>query len=162
MASSRLERLGTIYTRVEGLLSKGAMKPDDRPIWFDVYKRFPPTVEPKFSRPKPEIKPIKQIFYKEDIIRAKIHSQGYGLGAVNMLNPSGETSTRRVVEHYKKLQFEGVPEDQILEKCAIAVESERRPKKYSSVTETVSPNQPESVSQQILNEVDIKNIFKKE
>ena len=55
---------------MKGLLSHGAMKPDDRPLWFDVYKAFPPKVEPKFARPKPEVKTIRQILYKEDIIRA--------------------------------------------------------------------------------------------
>lgn len=56
--------------RVEGLLLRGGMKPDDRPLWFDVYKAFPPLAEPKFARPKPDIKPIRQIFYQEDAIRA--------------------------------------------------------------------------------------------
>lgn len=56
--------------RVEGLLLRGALKPDDRPLWFDVYKAFPPTVEPKFARTKIENKSIRQILYTEDIIRA--------------------------------------------------------------------------------------------
>lgn len=56
--------------RVEGLLTRGAMKPDDRPLWFDIYKKFPPLMEPKFARPQPEIKPIRQILYQEDVVRA--------------------------------------------------------------------------------------------
>lgn len=58
------------FCRVEGLLKNGAMKPDDRPLWYDVYRAFPPAVEPKFARPTPEIKPIRQILYQEDIVRA--------------------------------------------------------------------------------------------
>ena len=55
---------------MQGLLTKGAIRPDDRPLWFDVYRAFPPVVEPKFAKPKPEIKPIRQILYPEDAIRA--------------------------------------------------------------------------------------------
>lgn len=58
------------WFRVQGLLTKGAMKADERPIWFDVYKKFPPIVEPKYARPKPDTKPIRQIFYHEDTVRA--------------------------------------------------------------------------------------------
>lgn len=60
------------HYRVEGLLTRGAMKPDDRPLWFDVYRAFPPVAEPKFARPKPEIKPIRPILYQEDILRAYV------------------------------------------------------------------------------------------
>lgn len=63
--------------RTESLLLKGPMKPDDRPLWFDVYRAFPPIVEPKFARPKPENKPIRQILYKEDIIRAYAYMLSY-------------------------------------------------------------------------------------
>lgn len=45
------------------------MKPEDKPLWYDVYKAFPPKLEPRFDRPAPNIA-LKDIFYKEDIIRA--------------------------------------------------------------------------------------------
>lgn len=59
-----------VYYRVEGLLTRGAVKPDDRPLWFDVYRAFPPLVEPKFAKSKPEMKPLRQILYPEDAVRA--------------------------------------------------------------------------------------------
>lgn len=59
-----------ICYRVEGLLSRGAMKPDDRPLWFDVYKAFPPITEPKYARPNLVVKEIRPILYKEDVLRA--------------------------------------------------------------------------------------------
>lgn len=47
----------------------GAMKWEDRPLWFDVYEAFPPKLEPEIDRP-PVMKEIKDIMYPEDIIRA--------------------------------------------------------------------------------------------
>ncbi|KAJ0177312.1 hypothetical protein K1T71_007321 [Dendrolimus kikuchii] len=158
MASSRLERIGTIFTRVEGLLTRGAMKPDDRPLWFDVYKAFPPIVEPKFARPKPEIKPIRQILYQEDIVRAKFHSVRHGVGAVNMLNPTSETQTKRLLQQYEKLKSEGVAEDELIEKSVAAVDIERQLEAPKTPKTTV--NNPESVTAQVLADADIKNIFK--
>ncbi|KAL0893213.1 hypothetical protein ABMA27_014821 [Loxostege sticticalis] len=156
MASSRLERIGTILTRVEGLLKNGAMKPDDRPLWYDVYRAFPPAVEPKFARPTPEIKPIRQILYQEDIVRAKFHSNGHGLGAVNMLNPSGETQTQRLLKQYEKLKSEGVAEEELVEKAASVVESDR----LEIVKAKLTPQNPDSVTAQVLVDADLKNIFK--
>ncbi|RWS28163.1 hypothetical protein B4U80_04542, partial [Leptotrombidium deliense] len=46
MAASRLEKYGTIFLRTQGLLRTGAMKQAHKPLWFDVYERFPPNVEP--------------------------------------------------------------------------------------------------------------------
>jgi len=45
------------------------MKPEDKPIWYDVYETFPPKIEPVFGRKDPDI-PIRNILYQEDIIRA--------------------------------------------------------------------------------------------
>uniref|UniRef100_A0A1E1WSS3 Small ribosomal subunit protein mS23 n=1 Tax=Pectinophora gossypiella TaxID=13191 RepID=A0A1E1WSS3_PECGO len=156
MASSRLERIGTIYTRVEGLLIRGAMKPDDRPVWFDVYRAFPPIVEPKFAKPKPEIKPIRQILYKEDTIRAKFHANGQGFGAVNMLNPAGETHTKKLIQQYEKLKSEGVPESELIEKSVSAIGLERQQEAPKAV-----PKNPDSVTSHVLADADLENIFKK-
>ncbi|XP_022830675.1 28S ribosomal protein S23, mitochondrial [Spodoptera litura] len=155
MASSRLERIGTIYTRVEGLLTKGAIKPDDRPLWFDVYRAFPPLVEPKFAKPKPEIKPIRPILYPEDNIRAKFHSKGYGLGAINMISQT-ETQTKRLIQQYTKLRSEGVSNKDLIEKAAEIVGSERQ---LEATKAKITAESPGSVSAKVLAEVDIKNIF---
>ncbi|KAG7302813.1 hypothetical protein JYU34_012790 [Plutella xylostella] len=158
MASSRLEKIGTIFTRVEGLITRGGMRPDDRPLWFDVYKAFPPIMEPRFARPKPEIKPIRQILYKEDELRAKFHSKGHGLAAVNMLNPSGETQTKNLIKEYENQKALGVPEEEILDKCAETVISERKSK--AEAARLTSNVDPQSITGQVLAEADIKNIFK--
>ena len=45
------------------------LKTEDIPIWYKIYEKFPPKLEPKFGRPIPNLS-IKKIFYKEDEIRA--------------------------------------------------------------------------------------------
>ncbi|XP_026724877.1 28S ribosomal protein S23, mitochondrial [Trichoplusia ni] len=156
MASSRLERIGTIFTRVEGLLTRGAVKPDDRPLWFDVYRAFPPLAEPKFAKPKPEIKPLRQILYPEDAIRAKFHSRGHGLGAISLVSPN-ETTTKRLVQQYEKLKADGVSEAEIIEKSATAVGSERQ---LEANKVKVATNSTDADTAKLLNEADITNIFK--
>ncbi|XP_047529391.1 28S ribosomal protein S23, mitochondrial isoform X1 [Vanessa atalanta] len=153
MATSRLERIGTIFSRTEGLLLRGAMKPDDRPLWFDIYKAFPPTTEPKFARPKPENKPIRQILYKEDILRAKFHAKGHGLSS-NMFSMN-ETYTKKLMQKFEQLKSESISEEELIEKCVAAVGSERQ----TESTKTTTKN-PDSVSSHVLNEANLKNIFK--
>jgi small subunit ribosomal protein S23 len=68
--------------RMTGLLKSGAMKPEHKPVWFEVYEAFPPKYEPRADRhqlPYGEggnvagLGPPRQIFYKEDLIRANFY-----------------------------------------------------------------------------------------
>ncbi|KAH9423682.1 mitochondrial ribosomal protein S23 [Dermatophagoides pteronyssinus] len=70
MAGSRVEKLSTIFKRYTGLIKSGAVLEENRPIWYDIYKHFPPSIEPLAIRPEPEID-IKPIFYPEDILRSR-------------------------------------------------------------------------------------------
>ncbi|XP_063222082.1 small ribosomal subunit protein mS23 isoform X2 [Bacillus rossius redtenbacheri] len=79
MASSRLEKIGTIFSRVTGLLRSGAMKEVDKPLWYNLYKAFPPTYEPRFDRPAPNI-PIRNILYPEDEIRVYDLTSSHNIG----------------------------------------------------------------------------------
>jgi small subunit ribosomal protein S23 len=54
---------------VRGLLKSGALKEEDKPIWYDIYKAFPPKYEPRYDRPAPDL-PLRNLFYPEDTIRA--------------------------------------------------------------------------------------------
>lgn len=56
------------FHRNSGLLQSGALKWEDRPLWYDVYGAFPPFDIPKFNRTIPNIK-LRHIYYKEDTIR---------------------------------------------------------------------------------------------
>ena len=80
MAQTRLEKIGTIYSRLLGLYKSGAAKYENRPIWFDVYEAFPPKYEPRWDRHQlsygtggnvAKLGEPRRIFYKEDLIRAQ-------------------------------------------------------------------------------------------
>lgn len=42
------------------------MRPEDKPIWYEVYEAFPP----KNLAPSTSNEPIRRIFYPEDEVRA--------------------------------------------------------------------------------------------
>ncbi|KAK5641252.1 hypothetical protein RI129_009799 [Pyrocoelia pectoralis] len=115
MARSRLEKIGTIYSRTKGLIQSGALQWEDRPLWYDLYEAFPPLEEPRFDRPAPNIT-LKKIFYEEDKIRALLHNRNKHIGTVNMFNNQSHTLTKRFIESYKKLdeQYVGTASEDVL------------------------------------------------
>lgn len=110
MASSRLERIGTIYSRVNGLLKAGVMKWEDRPIWYDVYKAFPPYDEPRYDRPEPNM-PLKPIFYPEDEIRAQFHKTNKNLGIVYLSDMNSKTTTQKFIQFYENYKASSTSDD---------------------------------------------------
>jgi len=107
MAASRLDKIANIFSRATGLLRTGAVKYEDRPIWYDVYRVFPPKYEPRYNRevdPSIEIKPI---FYEEDLVRAQFFEK-YGLnpgGMVRDLKTVGvEDDCQRFVNSYNEIK----------------------------------------------------------
>jgi small subunit ribosomal protein S23 len=57
------------FHRVRGLLRSGALKEEDKPVWYDIYKAFPPKYEPRYDRPALDV-PLRNLFYSEDTLRA--------------------------------------------------------------------------------------------
>nr|AAR31122.1 RE74912p [Drosophila melanogaster] len=106
MAQSRLEKIGTIFTRVQGLLRGGAMKTEDKPIWYDVYAAFPPKLEPRFDRPAPEI-PVRQIFYAEGVVRAKLHKENKPQETISLFDHRRSTQSQQFVQIYQDLKGQG-------------------------------------------------------
>ncbi|CAG9857912.1 unnamed protein product [Phyllotreta striolata] len=105
MAGSRLEKVGTIYSRTTGLIRSGAINWADRPLWYDVYEAFPPKEEPRFDRPAPNMT-LKKIFYEEDKLRAMFHRNNKHLGSSNMFNNKYKSLTQKFIEAYRKLESE--------------------------------------------------------
>ncbi|CDI97698.1 Ribosomal protein S23 mitochondrial [Echinococcus multilocularis] len=66
---SRVHKVASIFRRVTGLMENGAMEPKERPLWYDVYKAFPPKVEPTLERSLPTDLRVREILYAEDIGR---------------------------------------------------------------------------------------------
>ena len=86
MAQSRLEKIGTIFSRLQGLRKSGAIKAEQVclkivtwvvfisklqvPIWAEVYEAFPPRYEPRWDAKDPVV-PVRKILYREDSVRAQ-------------------------------------------------------------------------------------------
>ncbi|CAL8336227.1 unnamed protein product [Boreogadus saida] len=110
MAGSRLEKFGTVFTRVRDLMRSGVIQ--DTPTWYEVFKAFPPKKDPVYVKPqygfykKDEF--VADIFYEEDKIRAKFYEM-YGTGPRLLdLSKSNYTSAcQRFLETYSRLESLG-------------------------------------------------------
>ncbi|XP_057629279.1 28S ribosomal protein S23, mitochondrial [Chionomys nivalis] len=117
MAGSRLETIGSVFTRTRDLMRAGVLK--EKPLWYDIYKAFPPLREPVFRRPRLRYgkakASIQDIFYREDQIRAKFFS-AYGSGhkAFDLFNPNFKSTCQRFVEKYMELQDLGETDEEKL------------------------------------------------
>ncbi|XP_038548153.1 28S ribosomal protein S23, mitochondrial isoform X1 [Micropterus salmoides] len=109
MAGSRLERVGTVFTRVRDLMRSGVVKPTEKPVWYDVYAAFPPKRDQLHL--KPHIRPwtkqetVPEIFYREDGVRAKFYEQ-YGTGPrpIDLSKSNFVSACQRFVDKYTELQ----------------------------------------------------------
>ncbi|XP_073338921.1 small ribosomal subunit protein mS23 [Pagrus major] len=110
MAGSRLEKFGTVFTRVRNLMHSGVIKLPEKPIWYDVYEAFPPKRVPlhvkTHTRPcTKKRETVPEVFYKEDDIRAKFYEH-YGTGPLPFdLSKSNFASTcQRFVDKYTEIK----------------------------------------------------------
>ncbi|XP_023123552.1 28S ribosomal protein S23, mitochondrial [Amphiprion ocellaris] len=120
MAGSRLEKFGTVFTRVRDLMRSGVIKLSEKPIWYDVYETFPPKRDPLHVKPhtRPNTKKqetVSEIFYQEDVVRARFYEQ-YGAGSRPLdLSKSDFVSTcQRFIEKYTELKSNGEMGDSAL------------------------------------------------
>lgn len=121
MAGSRLERVGTVFTRVRDLMRSGVIKQTEKPIWYDVYEAFPPKRDPLYVKPhtrpctKKKKETVPEIFYREDEARAKFYEQ-YGTGPRPFdLSKSNFVSTcQRFVDKYTELSSHSELDDSAL------------------------------------------------
>ncbi|XP_034384991.1 28S ribosomal protein S23, mitochondrial [Cyclopterus lumpus] len=120
MAGSRLERFGTVFTRVRDLMRAGVIKPSEKPIWYDVYEAFPPKRDPLYVKPhtRPCTKKqeaVPEIFYREDEVRAKFYVQ-YGTGPrpLDLSRTKFVSTCQRFVDKYTELRSYNVLEEPAL------------------------------------------------
>ncbi|XP_063148284.1 small ribosomal subunit protein mS23 [Candoia aspera] len=119
MAESRLEKLGSIFTRVQNLLRSGAMRKAQKPIWYDVYAAFPPLREPIYRNPRPLLGKVTDtvppILYPEDQIRAKFYDvYGTGSGIFELARSNYISPCQRFVEKYNELKKQGEMDEDLL------------------------------------------------
>ncbi|KFB36983.1 AGAP002893-PA-like protein [Anopheles sinensis] len=161
MANSRLEKIGTIITRTQGLLKSGALKFDERPLWYDVVTAFPPKDEPRFDRPAPNVS-VRPIFYAEDTIRAKFHKTNKASFAVNLLDNNNRSATQQFIEIYQGLASQGALDEQKVFDTALDLleDKMRQQREKRSVENTpqepVVPTPPVDTG----NTVKLQDIFK--
>ncbi|XP_076138042.1 small ribosomal subunit protein mS23 isoform X1 [Alosa pseudoharengus] len=131
MAGSRLEKFGTVFTRVRDLMRAGVIKEKDKPIWYDVYAAFPPKRNPLYVKPltrtvrNTEDK-VPEIFYREDVIRAKFYdTYGNGPRTIDLSKSNFVSTCQRFVEKYNELQSSGnFEEDGLFEETSKALLAE--------------------------------------
>ncbi|KAM8768657.1 28S ribosomal protein S23, mitochondrial [Acanthopagrus latus] len=110
MAGSRLERFGTVFSRVRNLMHSGVIRLPEKPIWYDVYEAFPPKRVPLHVKPhtRPCTKKretVPEVFYKEDDIRAKFYEH-YGTGPLpfDLSKPNFVSTCQRFVDKYTEIK----------------------------------------------------------
>nr|XP_046244827.1 28S ribosomal protein S23, mitochondrial [Scatophagus argus] len=120
MAGSRLERVGSVFTRVRDLMRSGVIKSPEKPIWYDVYRAFPPKRNPLhvklYTRPcSKKQETVPDILYREDEVRAMFYEQ-YGSGPRPFeLSKSNFVSTcQRFVDKYTELKCHSELDDSSL------------------------------------------------
>ncbi|KRX48153.1 28S ribosomal protein S23, mitochondrial [Trichinella nativa] len=127
MAESRVEKVGSIFSRIRGLLKSGSMKPIDRPLWYDVYAAFPPKFDPHFDRP-PVDAVQREIVYAEDFIRARFFKEFKNPGVFNLLSNRGMPASERFVKKFMESTKETDEPDQIERSFLHLLDEFKRPK----------------------------------
>ncbi|KAG8587275.1 hypothetical protein GDO81_005621 [Engystomops pustulosus] len=129
MAGSRLEKLGTVFTRTRDLMRAGVIKQNEKPIWYDVYAAFPPKREPTYEKPPrrrsklPDNVPA--ILYSEDVIRAKFYETYGSAGIFHLYRKNFKSVCQRFVETYTALQKAGeISEEKLFEESSKALLAE--------------------------------------
>ena len=119
MAQSRLELIGTLYSRVTGLVKSGAIKSEQIPLWYSVYEAFPPKYEPRYDRM--DVKPVKKVLYQEDMVRAKYYKT-YGNWEVVNLFAEEKPTAQIFLDKYSELAETGCDEAEVWDRTVAALE----------------------------------------
>ncbi|KAL8567296.1 hypothetical protein ACOMHN_023339 [Nucella lapillus] len=121
MAGSRLEKFGTIFKRVQGLVRAGAMRPADRPVWCHVYEAFPPAQPPHYQRPLPPPTHAPALLYPEDLVRVQFYKTYGNPDVVDLTNERVKTTCQRFVDKYLELVQSQGPGTDVFEATALAL-----------------------------------------
>ncbi|XP_055616244.1 probable 28S ribosomal protein S23, mitochondrial [Toxorhynchites rutilus septentrionalis] len=160
MAQSRLEKIGTIVTRTQGLLRSGAMKWDDRPLWYDIVTAFPPKEEPRYDRPAPNVT-VRPIFYSEDKTRAEFYKNNRAQFMVNLADISNKTPTQHFIGIYQKLEAQGaLDQERVFETAQELLEEKLKDLKHETITTTsvAAPVHSQTTGKE--KTVELQDIFK--
>ena len=128
MSLSRLDKIGTVYSRMSFLVKHGAIRPEYKPMWLDIYEAFPPLHEPRWDRKaKKDGEPIPKILYKEDLARAKFYKRfGERHDVYRMNDNSEESVSQRFVKMFieEERQNPSMSEEDLFEQALDKLELE--------------------------------------
>lgn len=105
------------FCRTSGLLRSGALKHEERPLWYDVYAAFPPQIQPRYDRPAPNVT-VQPIFYEEDVIRARYHKDNRNMGTVNLADDRRPTQSQQFIETFNRIRAQGALDEQSIYEAA--------------------------------------------
>lgn len=161
-----------IYTfihRTSGLLRSGALKHEERPLWYDVYAAFPPHVQPRYDRPAPNVT-VQPIYYEEDIVRARYHKENRIIGTINLSDNIRPTQTQQFLETYNHIRAQGALDETSIYEAAADVIKDKLSRDYDnqpkeglgllSSFEEAKSAAAASATTDPSRSIDIKNIFK--
>lgn len=100
-----LTRFHECTRRTTGLLKSGGLK--ETPLWYDVYRKYPPDLEPYAERPIPPQDPILEIVYEEDFDRARDAKKGVG----DKQRKRTRTVSSKIPHHARKPIMEDIVKD---------------------------------------------------
>ncbi|XP_053973703.1 probable 28S ribosomal protein S23, mitochondrial [Hylaeus volcanicus] len=144
MAFSRIDRVGTIYTRISSLIKGGTMEESSIPVWYTLYEAFPPKYEPHYGRPGSQ-KPVRDIFYPEDLIRAKFHKDFKFLPAMD-LKSNKICPTQLFLAKYEHFKKDGFSEQEAYEKAMQTFTTMLADSKLRDTSESSSSNKTKSTT----------------
>ncbi|KAI8507451.1 structural constituent of ribosome [Branchiostoma belcheri] len=155
MAGSRLEKFGTIFTRVRDLIRGGVMKHEERPLWYDVYAAFPPR-DPPLAERSYDIKPVRQILYPEDKIRAAFYKTYSTPRPMDLTNPDAVSECQKFILKYQQLERLGKyqEEAELFEAAARALQRDGvilKKRQLKQATDTVTTEEPQRQKDPALN-----------
>ncbi len=111
MSQSRVEKVGTVYSRAKALYAAGVIKKDAKPMWMDVYEAHPPKYEPRWDRLPTKTSKIPDIWYAEDAARAEFHRRfGQGAEVHDLVEGRHPSICQRFVDAFKDSSVEDFEE----------------------------------------------------
>nr|XP_006823193.1 PREDICTED: 28S ribosomal protein S23, mitochondrial-like [Saccoglossus kowalevskii] len=86
-------------------MKAGVIKEKNKPVWFDVMKAFPPLEEPLYLR-KIDKRPLPNILYPEDKIRAQFYQVYGSQGAIDLKNKTSiaQSLCHIFIQKYQELE----------------------------------------------------------
>ncbi|KAI0981245.1 hypothetical protein GJ496_006239 [Pomphorhynchus laevis] len=123
MLCSRSYKVGSIYSRLKGLISGGLLPVENAPIWMNIYERCPPSREPIYraTRYGDKLDPITvtdppNIIYVEDVYRARFFKR-FEQDDVIDLSSSEPALSQRFIEYFDSVK-RSLDDWEMFDRCA--------------------------------------------